>query len=143
MVLGVVIGAGAAWAAVPLASLVRQRDPGNMSAEMASSLLVHGLPWGCIGALGGLAFALGLGRRAGAWRAMFGGLIGALAGAFLFEVIGALALPASKTMEPVAATWGVRLLAQSLAVMGLAAGVAASFPTRRIEDSNTPGIRSE
>jgi hypothetical protein len=54
-----------------------------------------------------------------------GGLLGAVAGTFLYEIIGALALPATKTIEPVAATWGIRLLAQVLAVIPSAAGVAA------------------
>src|SRR5207237_648329 len=54
LVLGAAAGAGAALAAVPLASHVREQDPGNMSAEMASSLLVHGLPWAAVGGVGGL-----------------------------------------------------------------------------------------
>jgi hypothetical protein len=125
MVLGAAAGAGAAVAAVPLASSVHEQDPGNMSVEMASSLLVHGLPWAAVGAAGGLAFGIGLGGRARAGRALLGGLLGALAGTFLYEIIGALALPATKTIEPVAATWGIRLLSQVLAVIPTAAGVAA------------------
>jgi hypothetical protein len=128
LVVGAAAGVGAALAAVPLASHVRDRDPGNMSAEMASSLLVHGLPWAAVGAVGGLAFGIGLGGRARAARGLLGGLLGALAGAFLYEIIGALALPGSKTLEPIAATWGIRLLAQFLAVVPLAAGVAALVP---------------
>ena len=118
-------GAAAALASVPLASHVRERDPGNMAAEMASSLLVHGLPWAAVGAVGGLAFGFGFGGRTRALRGLLGGLLGAVAGAFLFEMVGALALPASKTVEPVAASWGIRLLAQCLAAIPTAAGVAA------------------
>jgi hypothetical protein len=128
LVLGAAAGAGAALAAVPLASHVREGDPGNMSAEMASSLLVHGLPWAAVGAVGGLTFGIGLGGRARAGRGLVGGLLGAVAGAFLYEIIGALALPATKTIEPIAATWGIRLLAQFLAVVPPAAGVAALIP---------------
>jgi hypothetical protein len=130
LVLGAAAGAGAALAAVPLSSHVRERDPGNMSAEMASSLLVHGLPWAAIGAVGGLAFGIGLGGRAQAGRGLVGGLLGAVAGAFLYEIIGALALPGNKTIEPIAATWGIRLLAQLLAIIPAAAGVAALVPDR-------------
>ena len=125
MVLGAAAGTGAAMAAVPLASSIHERDPGNMSVEMASSLVVHGLPWAVVGAVGGLAFGIGLGDRAGAGRGLLGGLLGAIAGAFLYEIVGALALPGSKIIEPIAATWGIRLLAQFLAVIPLAAGVAA------------------
>ena len=128
MVLGAATGAGAAVAAVPLASRIQERDPGNMSAEMASSLLVHGLPWAAVGAVGGLVFGIGLRGRAHAWRGLLGGLMGAIAGAFFYEIIGALALPGSKIIAPIAATWGVRLLAQVLAVILAAAGVAVLVP---------------
>jgi hypothetical protein len=128
LVLGAAAGAGATVAAVPLASRIHERDPGNMSAEMASSLLVHGLPWTAVGAAGGLAFGIGLGGRARPSRGLFGGLLGAVAGVFLYEIIGALALPGSKIIDPIAATWGIRLLAQVLAVIPAAAGIAAIVP---------------
>jgi hypothetical protein len=78
--------------------------------------------------VGGLAFGIGLGGRAPAGRGLLGGLLGAVAGAFLYEITSALVLPGIKTIEPVAATWGIRLLAQFLAVIPLAAGVAALVP---------------
>lgn len=133
LVLGAAAGAGAAQAAVPLASRVHDRDPGSMSAEMASSLLVHGVPWAAVCAVGGLAFGIGLGGRDRAGRGLLVGLLGALAGAFLFEIIGALALPDSKMSEPIAATWAVRLLAQCLAIIPPAAGIVAlvSYPADR------------
>jgi hypothetical protein len=133
LVLGAAAGAGAALAAVPLATRVHQRDPGNMSVEMASSLLVHGLPWAAVGAVGGLAFGIGLGGQARPRRGLLGGLLGAIAGAFLYEIIGALALPGSKIIDPIAATWGIRLLAQVSAVIPSAAGVAAlvTYPAQR------------
>ena len=143
LVLGAAAGAGAAVAAVPLASRVHERDPGNMSVEMASSLLVHGLPWAAVGAVGGLAFGIGLGGRARPSRGLLGGLLGAIAGAFLYEIIGALALPGSKIIDPIGATWGIRLLAQVLAVIpvrgrGLRSSRSLSIPTgevRRIRHS--------
>ena len=125
LVLGAGAGAGASLAAVPVATRVHDRDPGNMADEMAASLLTHGATWGAIGAVGGLAFGIGLGGRGRALRGLVGGLLGAIAGAILFEVIGELALPATKIMEPVAATWGVRLLGQALAVIPATVGVAA------------------
>jgi hypothetical protein len=128
VVLGAAAGAGAAVAAVPLASRIQERDPGNMSAEMASSLVVHSLPWAAVGAIGGLVFSIGLRGPAGASRGLIGGLTGAIAGAFFYEIIGALALPGNKIIDPIAATWSVRLLAQVLAVIPIAAGVAAIIP---------------
>jgi hypothetical protein len=132
LVLGAAAGAGTALASVPLASRVRERDPGNMSVEMTSSLLVHGLPWTAVGAAAGLAFGIGLGRGRAA-RGLLGGLLGGLAGALLYEIVGALALPGAKIIDPIGATWGLRLLAQLLAVIPLATGVAAlvSGPAQR------------
>ena len=128
LVMGAAAGAGAAVAAVPLASRIQEQDPGNLSAEMASSLVVHGLPWAAVGAVGGLVFSIGLRGPAGAGRGLLGGLMGAFAGAFFYEIIGALALPGNKIIDPVAATSGVRLLAQVLAVIPAAAGVPVLIP---------------
>jgi hypothetical protein len=101
-----------------------------MSLEMASSLLVHGLSWGAVGALGGLAFAAGLRGRGRIGRGLLGGLLGAAAGAFLYEVIGALAWPDARGIDPIAASWGVRLLAQAIALVSAAVGIAALVPDR-------------
>ena len=125
LVLGAAAAAGTALAAVPLASKLHQRDPGNSSIEMASSLLVHGLPWAAMGAVGGLAFGIGQGGGRQALRGLLAGVMGGLAGAFLYEIIGELALPGSKLIEPVGATWQARLLAQALAVMSVAVAIAA------------------
>ncbi len=130
LVLGAGGGAGAALAAVPLASHIRDRDPGNMSVEMASSLCVHGFPWAAVGALGGLAFGIGLGGRGRPGRGLLGGLLGGISGAVLYEVIAALAFPGTKILDPIASTWGIRLLAQLLAVISAAAGIAALVPDR-------------
>ena len=125
---GLVVGAasacGTTLASVPLASRLQQRDPGNSSIEMASSLIVHGLPWAAMGAVGGLAFGIGQGNRQ-AFRGLLGGLVGAVGGVFLYEIIVALALPGSKLTDPVALTWQVRLLAQAVAVMSVAVGIAS------------------
>lgn len=125
LVLGAAAAAGTALAAVPLASKLHHRDPGNSSIEMASSLLVHGLPWAAMGAIGGLAFGIGQGERRQALRGLLAGVMGGVAGAFLYEIIGELALPGSKLIEPVGTTWQARLLAQALAVMSVAVGLVA------------------
>jgi hypothetical protein len=125
LVLGGSAGAGAALAAVPLSSHIRERDPGNPSAETLSSIIVHGLTWSTLGAAGGLAFALGLGGRARAVRGLAAGVLGGVTGAILYEVIGSLLLSGSKITESVGPTWDVRCLAQLLAVIPLAASVAA------------------
>jgi hypothetical protein len=135
LVLGAAAGAGAALAAVPLADRVQAHDPGNLYLELSASLLVHGLPWAAIGAMGGLAFGVGLGGLDRILRGLLGGLLGAAAGALLYEVIGALALPGAKLIEPIAASWGIRLLAQFVAVISLSAGIAALVPDSPHEKS--------
>jgi hypothetical protein len=141
--LGSAAGACAALGAVPLAAHIQQRDPGNMSVEMTSSLLAHGITWAAVGAIGGLSFGIGLGSRAAAARGLLGGLVGAVAGAFLYEIIGALVLPGARIRELVANTWDIRLLASLLAIIPVAVGIAVvtpfkptgSMPTDRSETS--------
>jgi hypothetical protein len=125
---GAAAGSGTALALLPVASRLHDRDPGNMSAEMLSSLLAHGSTWGVVGASAGLALGVGLGVAGRAVRPLAGGLVGALIGAVLYELIGALALPDVKILEPVPATWGLRLLAQILAVIPAAVGAALLAP---------------
>jgi hypothetical protein len=74
------------------------------------------------------------------YRGLLGGLLGAVAGAFLFEVISALALPASKTIEPIAAKSGIRLLAEFLAAVSPAVGIAALVPDVPDRRSETPSV---
>ncbi len=78
----------------------------------------------CIPTMKAQWLGIGLGSRARAGRR----LLGAVAGAFLYAIIGALALPGTKIIEPNAATRGIRLLAQFLAVIPPAAAVAALVP---------------
>jgi hypothetical protein len=126
--LGAGAGAGAALVALPIASGLHERDPGNMSAEMTSSLIAHGGTWGPVGAAAGLAFGIGLGGRDRAVRTLLGGLVGALVGAVLYELIGALALSDVKILEPLPETRGLRLFALLMAVIPAAVGVAALIP---------------
>lgn len=87
-------------------------------------LLMHAGTWGAIGAAGGLAFGLGLGRRGQVAQAVLGGLLGACLGTALYEIVGALAFPMSRTYQPAAVDATPRLLARLL-VAGLAATGAA------------------
>ena len=92
---------------------------------MTASLITHGATWGTIGAWWAGWHSGSASRSGPKVCAVFGGLLGGIAGAILYELIGALALPDIKIMEPIAASWGVRLLAQALAVIPATVGVAA------------------
>jgi hypothetical protein len=129
LLIGAVAGTGAALAIVPqyFRWYLRLRPEG-----LIPPLLLHGGIWGAIGAAGGLAFGLGRGGRGQAAQALLGGLLGALQGAVLYELIGALAFPTSRTDQPAAADWTPRLLARllvaGLAALGAALAVAGPPP---------------
>lgn len=131
LALGAAAGAGTAIVAVPAAARLSRQDPGNPMMEMSGSILVHCGIWAAVGAAGGLAFWLGRGRRGRLARPVLGGLLGGLAGGLLYELIGALALPGAKLADPIAATAGLRLFAQAMAVIPAAIGIAvlAAQPT--------------
>jgi hypothetical protein len=92
-------------------------------------LLVHLAMWVPAGAIGGLALGLGVGlgrdhARVVAWRGALGGLLGAVAAVFLYEVLGGLAFPAERTPQPFAESWMPRSLAVVLVCLFAAAGAA-------------------
>ena len=68
----------------------KRHDP--QSVDLLLPLLTHGAIWSAVGAIGGLAFGLGLGGQ-GRWKAtMMGGLLGAAAATVVYEMVGALLL---------------------------------------------------
>lgn len=121
-------GAAASLALVPTYFAAVDRD----SDDLILPMLIHGGIWVPIGALGGLAFGLGMGGGGRAARALAGGLLGAALATATYEVAGALAFPIDKTGEPMPSTWGPRLLAHlsvaSLASSGIAAVVRGKGP---------------
>jgi hypothetical protein len=85
-------------------------------------LLTHGAIWSAVGAVGGLAFGLGLGGR-GRWKAtLVGGFIGAAVATVIYELVGAIVFPSSKTDLPLSSSSTTRglalLLVASLSSIG-------------------------
>jgi len=78
--------------------------------DLLASLSMHAAVWVPIGAAAGLALGVGRGGRAQALHGLLGGAVGGLVGTFLFEFIGALAMPEAETGMPIALTWGGRLM---------------------------------
>src|SRR5262249_42945111 len=103
-----VIGLVGGIALPPLTALVvfplyyRFEDAGM--SEMMVSLLTHVALWVPVGAVGGLALGLGLGRRGRIVPALVGGAAGALIGALVYEILGAVAFPLAETDRPISAT---------------------------------------
>lgn len=122
---GTVAGVVAAFAAMPVFFRAYNQNP--LSTGLAVPMLVHVLLWAPLGSVAGLAFGLGLGDRSLPFRTMWGGLIGAILGAMVYEIVGALALPLALTSQPISLTWGSRLLARLLVSLLVASGAAISW----------------
>jgi hypothetical protein len=134
LVLGAVLGAGTSFALLPFYFRALDKAQEDLSRDLTLPLLVHGGIWAACGLAGGAAFAIGLGAgRVRLLKAAFGGLIGAVLGAALYELIGATAFPVDKTTYPLATTWIARLLARLLVAIlsGLLAAVVINMQGRR------------
>jgi len=130
--LGFAAGVGASLALLPFCISSRIRYPDN---DLLISFVMHGTIWGLLGALAGLAFAVGLGERPLWVRALFAGLVGALIGAVAFDLIGVVAFPGAKTDDPISRTWVTRLMARLLVTVATAATVGRVLPVRSGESS--------
>jgi hypothetical protein len=119
-ILGGAAGAGMSWALLPIYFRILDPDHGDLILAIG----IQGGIWPVIGAAGGTAFGIGLGDRSRAVRALLGGLLGALAGVLVYEMVGAVMFPLDKTSNPLSATWGTRLFAR-LALTTLASAGAA------------------
>jgi hypothetical protein len=131
--------AGAVMPSVLLPIYFRMYNPDRE--DMILAILIHGGNWSVIGAAAGAAFGIGLGDRGRALRALLGGLLGAIAGVLVYEVVGGLAFPLDGTSDPLSATWGTRLFAR-LAVTILASAGAAIGALGLVKEAIEPGAFS-
>jgi hypothetical protein len=142
LVLGGVLGAGASLAFLPVYFSALDRSQEELSRDLTLPLFVHGGIWAACGLAGGVAFGIGLcGGRTRTINAAIGGLIGAVVGAVLYEMIGAMALSADKTTNPLATTGTARLLARLLVatLSGTLAAVVIDMGNRQPNtDKRTP-----
>ena len=135
-IVGFVLGAAAeAFLAYGVVSMFFKRyDP--LAGDLALPLLTHGAIWLAVGAIGGLAFGLGLGGQ-GRWRStLVGGLLGAAVATVVYEIGGALVFASSKTELPLSSTVTTRAIALLLVATFSAVGAAwASNSSVRAKDS--------
>src|SRR5262249_2450091 len=125
LVLGGLLSTGASLALLPVYFRAEDRAKEELSRDLTLPLLVHGGIWAAAGFAGGTALGIGLGGgRARILNAGLGGLVGAAAGAALYEILGAMVFPSGKTTPPLSNDWATRLLARIL-VATLAGLVAA------------------
>jgi hypothetical protein len=124
--LGLALGAAAAGGAALVLVSIYFRNESPEFDPLVLSLLTHAGIWSAAGAAAGLAFGVGLGGRVRAARAALGGLLGAVGGTLVYEMVGALAFPLAKTSQPVSETVVTRLLAHLAVAALVAVGTASS-----------------
>ena len=136
MLMGGLVGAGASAALLPL--FFRGLVP-DLS-DLLTPILIHSVIWGAIGAIGGLAFAIGTSRARHVPDAIIGACLGAVLATVIFHCAREMFFPGSRSSEPLGASPIVRLLAMMLvsifqalgAVWGTTQGLA------RHPSSDTP-----
>ncbi len=129
-ILGGAAGAGLTWVLLPI--YFRNVTPG--SSDLILAMLLERGSWSLIGAAGGAAFGIGIGDRRRALGAIFGGLLGAIAGVVVYELVGGIAFPIDGISDPLSDTSGTRLLAR-LAVTTLAAAGTAWGALDRVKEA--------
>jgi hypothetical protein len=141
-ILGLVLGsaAGVSCSLTFVSIFFKIRDRDTQSVDLTLPLLTHGAIWLAVGAVGGLAFGLGLGGR-GRWRAtLVGGLTGAAAATVLYELVGALVFASSKTELPLSSSSTTRGMAMLLVatMSSIGAVLASRQPAKREAASSVP-----
>jgi hypothetical protein len=92
--------------------------------DLWSPILIHGGIWMAIGAVGGSAFAFGLGCRRPLQAAIGAAAVGGLFAPILYQTLSASLFPATHTLGPVASSSSVRLLAMLLVTLLISVGAA-------------------
>jgi hypothetical protein len=120
-ILGGVLGLGVSRALLPWFLSMRFA---YFEHDLEISGVMHGLIWGLLGAVAGLAFAVGRGEYRLIGRALAAGLAGAVLGTVAYEVIGATFFTVDKTGEAISESLLTRLMARLFVTMGTAVLVA-------------------
>jgi hypothetical protein len=120
MAAGAVVGASASLALLPF--FFRRLVP-DLN-DLLTPMLIHGGIWMAIGALGGLAFAIGMGRGRHLPIAIGAACVGAFLASVLFHLLSESLFLDSDSTEPLAKSAIARLLAMLLATVLIAAGAA-------------------
>ena len=140
-IVGLVLGtvAEGILAYVVVSVFFKRYDP--LAGDLALPLLTHGAIWLAVGAIGGLAFGLGLGGQ-GRWRStLAGGLLGAAIATVVYEIGGALVFASSKTELPVSSSVTTRAVALLLVAIFSAVG-AAWASTAPVQAKKTASVPS-
>jgi hypothetical protein len=115
------LGVGISLALLPYC-LQAQLD--HTDNDLIIALVMHTLIWGPMGAVAGLAFAVGLGERRLVVHALIASFAGAVLGTVAFELVGAAFFSESETVNPISLTWQTRLMSRLLVTIGTAIALA-------------------
>jgi hypothetical protein len=118
LMLGIIVAASLSSAVV--AVFYKFYDP--QSGDLLLPLICHGAIWSAVGACAGFAFGHGLGARGQRKLALFGGFLGGLAAAVIYEIVGAVAFPSSKCDLPISTSIASRSMAHLLVALLTAVG---------------------
>lgn len=133
LVAGMLGGGLAARLVVPI--FLRNENT-TVADDLILPLMTHGAIWALIGAAGGLALGLGLGRPQRALAVTFGGLLGGLVAAAMYELIGGIVFPLDHTGQPISEGVASRLFAWLMLTACVAvAAVLSSRDTRAAPSS--------
>jgi hypothetical protein len=130
------LGLGVSWMLLPRFLSLRFA---YFDYDLEISGAMHGLIWGLLGAVAGLAFAVGRGEFRLIGRALAAGLAGAVLGTIAYEVIGASFFTMDKTGEPVSESLTTRLMARLFVTVGTAVLVALVLSEPRDADASRQG----
>jgi hypothetical protein len=120
VILGGGLGAGVSHAVLPY--FLKTMDEAQRY-DLLFRVEMHSAIWGLLGAVAGLAFAIGLGRKGLIWHAVVAGLVGAVLGVILYDVAGETFFPGARTCDPISNTSTTRLLARLFIAVGTAIGL--------------------
>jgi hypothetical protein len=126
LAVGGLVGALSSYALLPL--FYHQLVPDVN--DLLSPMMIHAGIWMAIGAVGGLAFAMGLGRWRRVLVAIGGACLGALGASVLFHLLSEVLFPDSGSTDAVASSSIVRLLAMLLVTLLVAVGAARGSQSR-------------
>ena len=92
--------------------------------DLLTPILIHGGIWMAVGAIGGLAFSVGMSRGRHLLSAVAAACAGAFVASVLYHLLGGFLILDSSAAEPLASSAVLRLLAMLLVSVLVAVGSA-------------------